>query len=183
MENCIGSRDSIEQTDNYNKILQFLPNEKLLLVCGSVRQGSCEWRHLDTLKLNSSSAFSTSVPVASNGADASTIASVFIDEHGEEKLYVAASHAIDSPYREAFPAVATRLIPSMLPLNSGAIDGEASVVIRAEFRPRFKVQYVSTFTDEHYVYWATVQSKDVKGTSLVNPMVSRLVRVCRGDDK
>jgi hypothetical protein len=182
LENCIGSRDSIQQTDNYNKILQFLPNEKLLLICGSVRQGSCEWRNLDTLKLNTST-FSTSVPVASNGPDASTIASLFVDEHGEEKLYVATSYAVDSPYREAFPAVATRSIPSLLPLNSGAIDGEASVVIRAEFRSRFQVRYVSTFIDEHYVYWATVQSRDVKATTLVNPLVSKLIRVCRNDDK
>lgn len=145
--------------------------------------GSCEWRNLDTLKLNSSSSLATSVPVSANGPDASTIASLFVDEHGEEKLYVAASYAVDSPYREAFPAVATRSIPNLLPLNSGAIDGEASVVIRAEFRPRFQVRYVSTFTDEHYIYWATVQSRDVKGTNLVNPLVSRLIRVCRNDDK
>lgn len=45
LENCIGSRDSIQQTDNYNKILQYLPNEKLLLVCGSVRQGIIIFRH------------------------------------------------------------------------------------------------------------------------------------------
>lgn len=58
-----------------------------------------------------------------------------------------------------------------------------SVIFRAEFRSRFRVQYVATFTDEHYVYWVTVQNKDVKGTSPVNPMVSKLVRVCRNDDK
>lgn len=94
LENCIGSRDSIQQTDNVNKILQFLPNEQRLLVCGSVRQGSCESRHPDTLKLDASSSLATSVPVASNGPDASTIASVFVDEHGEEKLFVAASYAV-----------------------------------------------------------------------------------------
>lgn len=182
LENCIGSRESIQQKDNVNKILQFLPNENRLLVCGSVRQGSCELRHLESLKLDSSSSL-PSIPVASNGQDASTISSIFVDKQGEEKLYVASSYGVDSPYREAFPAVATRSIPSMLPLNSGAIDGEASVVVRAEFRSRFQVQYVSTFTDEHYIYWATVQNRDVKGTSPVNPMVSKLIRVCRDDDK
>jgi hypothetical protein len=166
-----------------NKILQLLPNEKRLLVCGSVRQGACEARHPDTLKLDASSSLATSVPVASNGPQASTVASVFVDEQNETKLYVAASYAIESPYREAFPAIATRSIPSLLPLNTGEIDGEASVVVRAEFRARFRVQYVAIFTDEHYIYWVTVQSKDVKGTSPVNPMVSRLVRVCRNDDK
>ncbi|KAI6187233.1 hypothetical protein M3Y98_00220500 [Aphelenchoides besseyi] len=183
LSTCIGNRDSIRETDNVNKILELFPRKDQLLVCGSVRQGSCEWRETSTLRIVSESDGST-VPVAANSPDASTVASWFAEQpHGEENLYVASSYGADSPYREAFPAIATRSLPSLLPLNSGSIDGEAAVVVRAEFRSRFRVRYVSTFQDEHYVYWAAVQNRDIKGTSLTNPQVSRLIRVCRNDDK
>lgn len=70
-----------------------------------------------------------------------------------------------------------------MPINSGSIDGEAAVHIRAEYRSRFHINYIAAFRDERYVYWAAVQNKYVQAPSLANPLVSRLIRVCQDDDK
>lgn len=60
LSSCIGSRDSIVETDNYNKILHLIgkdarSNNPLLLVCGSVRQGVCELRDVSNLEKKISS--------------------------------------------------------------------------------------------------------------------------------
>lgn len=77
----------------------------------------------------------------------------------------------------------SRLAPNFLPINSGHIDGEAAVHVRAEYKSRFKIRYVGAFKDEHYVYWASVQKKYVQAPSISNPLVSRLIRICKDDDK
>uniref|UniRef100_A0A914CJF6 Sema domain-containing protein n=1 Tax=Acrobeloides nanus TaxID=290746 RepID=A0A914CJF6_9BILA len=175
LTSCIGSSHTIQETDNYNKILHRLPDG--LLVCGSVRQGICEIRSIGNLNRvlrNGSS------PVAANSPNASTVS--LVDETGE-KLFVAATYSYESPYREGFPAVATRIAPNFLPINSGHIDGEAAVHIRAEYKSRFKIRYIGGFKDEHYIYWASVQKKYVQAPSISNPFVSRLIRICKDDDK
>ncbi|KAH7725497.1 CRE-PLX-2 protein [Aphelenchoides avenae] len=177
LTSCVGPRSSIVDTDNYNKILQVLPGTDGILACGSVRQGICEIRDAGNLRRTIRN---STVPVAANSANASTVSLLGKDS---ERIYVAATYSYDTPYREGFPAIATRLTSSLLPINSGSIEGEAAVYIRAEYRTRFRVQYIAAFLDEHYVYFATVQNKYVQAPSIANPTVSRLVRVCQNDDK
>lgn len=175
LSSCIGATSKIAETDNWNKILHRIPEG--ILNCGSVRQGICELRSVENINrvIRNSTA-----PVAANSPNASTIS--LIDASGE-KLFVAATYSYESPYREGFPAVATRLAPNFFPINSGHIDGEAAVHIRAEYKSRFKISYVGGFFDEHYVYLASVQKKYVQAPSISNPLVSRLIRICKDDDK
>lgn len=126
LTSCVGSRDSIRNVDNYNKILQYSPKSDLLLLCGSVHQGVCEWRDPKTLRLSTSTEQSV-IPVASNAHNASTVSLVFKDTiMDEDQLYVAATLTADSPYRDPFPAVATRSLPSLATLNSGSLEGKHS---------------------------------------------------------
>lgn len=53
----------------------------------------------------------THVPVAANDPDSSTVAEVSKDG---EKIFVAASYTFDTPYRESFPAIATRALSNGL---------------------------------------------------------------------
>ncbi|TMS39516.1 hypothetical protein L596_006026 [Steinernema carpocapsae] len=170
---CIRA-STLKETDNHNKILHV--TSAGLLACGSVRQGVCDTRSLqnihDVLQ-------SGTVPIAANSANSSTVS--LIGESGF--LHVAATYSSDSPYRENFPAIATREPPLFYTINSGSIEGEAAVQIRAEYRSRFRVKYVGAFFDEHYVYYASVQNKYVQAPSLANPLVSKIIRICANDQR
>ncbi|CAD5226439.1 unnamed protein product [Bursaphelenchus xylophilus] len=182
LNSCIGSKESIESSDNYNKILQYSPKSDLLLVCGSVRQGICEWRDLNTLRVVNKHE-SSPIPVAANSPNASTTSLIVKDVYDEDQLFVAASLTTESPYRDGFPAVTTRAIPSLITLNSGSLEGEAAVFIRADYRQRFKVEYVTSFTFDNYIYTASIQNQDLKLPSTLGHSVSKLIRVCQNDDK
>uniref|UniRef100_A0A7E4ZSZ3 Sema domain-containing protein n=1 Tax=Panagrellus redivivus TaxID=6233 RepID=A0A7E4ZSZ3_PANRE len=176
LTSCIGARAkaTIVETNNYNKILHKLPGG--LFTCGTVRQGTCELRSLDNI---ARIVKNSSVPVAANSNNASTVSLI---DAASEKLYVASTHSFDSPYREDVPSVTTRLLYNLLPINAGSLDGEAAVHIRAEYRSRFRVNYVHAFRDEHYIYWATVQNKYVMSSAYAKK-VTKLIRVCQDDDK
>ncbi|VDN28033.1 unnamed protein product [Cylicostephanus goldi] len=95
---------------------------------------------------------------------------------------VAASFSGDSPYRDPFPAVALRELPSFSVVNSGSLEGEAAVFLRAEVRTSFAVQYLSIFHHQHYVYIAAVQSQDTRKTRGA-PKVAKLLRFCDNDTR
>uniref|UniRef100_A0A1I7Y844 Sema domain-containing protein n=1 Tax=Steinernema glaseri TaxID=37863 RepID=A0A1I7Y844_9BILA len=170
---CIRA-SSLKQTDNHNKILH--ATSEGVLACGSVRQGVCDVRSLKNIHEVLQSG---TVPIAANSANSSTVS--LIGNSGY--LYVAATYSGDSPYRENFPAIATREPPLYYTINSGSIEGEAAVQIRAEYRSRFRVSYVGAFFDEHYVYYASVQNKYVQAPSLANPLVSKIIRICANDQR
>uniref|UniRef100_A0A1I7WME4 Sema domain-containing protein n=1 Tax=Heterorhabditis bacteriophora TaxID=37862 RepID=A0A1I7WME4_HETBA len=161
----------LRDTDNHNKVLQVLPNG--LLHCGSVRQGICSLHSLRNLTLTSSN----DIPVASNTASASTVSILLPDS----RLVVAASHSSDSPYRDPFPAVALREPPDYLVANSGSLEGEAAVFIRAEFRSSFPVRYLKAFRHQHFVYIAAIQAEETRQARA--PMVTKLARFCDNDTR
>lgn len=86
-------------------------------------------------------------------------------------------------YRESFPAVSSREPPYYNIINSGSIEGEAAVHIRTEYRTRFRLRYVGAFLHDDYVYFVSVQSKRLSSNVLANLLISKLVRVCRGDHR
>ncbi|KIH56391.1 hypothetical protein ANCDUO_13428 [Ancylostoma duodenale] len=102
---------------------------------------------------NLSLVYSGDVPVASNSPTASCVSLLLSKHH----LAVAASFSGDSPYRDPFPAVALRELPSFSVVNSGSLEGEAAVFLRAEVRSSFSIEYLSIFHHQHYVYIAVVQ--------------------------
>ncbi|KAJ1346550.1 hypothetical protein KIN20_001367 [Parelaphostrongylus tenuis] len=162
----------LRETDNYNKVLQVLPNG--VLHCGSVRQGICSMHSLLDLSVMSSG----DVPVASISPTASCVSIVL----SPTRLAVAVSYSGDSPYRDPFPAVAIRELPSYSVLNAGSLEGEAAVFLRAELRLSFIVHYLTIFHYEHYVFIAAVQSQDTRQMRSL-PRVSKLLRFCDNDTR
>ncbi|KAL3077577.1 hypothetical protein niasHS_012283 [Heterodera schachtii] len=185
LSSCVGPRDGIAETDTWNKIVQPLNASShfadALLICGSTRQGECQLRQLPSLeRLQRHAAIAGTwqhIPVAANAPDASTAALLVA-----ERLFVGAQSAhANSPYREAFPAVTTRLLADGLqPARVGSLDGEAAVYVRAEFRARLPIRYLLVFRDSHFVYWLVVQPVSAQSGS---PLTTRLVRVCLEDDR
>ncbi|KJH48478.1 hypothetical protein DICVIV_05388 [Dictyocaulus viviparus] len=162
----------LHETDNHNKVLHVLPDS--VLYCGSVRQGICAMYSLDDLSLISSG----EVPVASISPTASCVSLVL----SPNRFAVAVSYSGDSPYRDPFPAVALRELPSCSVLNSGSLEGEAAVFLRAELRQSFTVHYLAMFHHEHYVFIAAVQVQDVRQTRTA-PKVTKLIRFCDNDTR
>uniref|UniRef100_A0A0N5A3Z0 Sema domain-containing protein n=1 Tax=Parastrongyloides trichosuri TaxID=131310 RepID=A0A0N5A3Z0_PARTI len=182
LSSCVDVNLVKQKTDNVNKLLQLTPSGQLL-VCGSTRQGICNLYNSEDISLPIQNG---TVPIASNSGNASTVG--LIDEI-TGKLYVATSYSTDSPYRDNHPAIATREAPQYYPINYGSIEGEAAIQIRVEHRARFKVNYISSFKYDHYIFWGAVQNKNVhqKGgilNALVsNPLVTKLLRVCADDER
>uniref|UniRef100_A0A1I8BV42 Sema domain-containing protein n=1 Tax=Meloidogyne hapla TaxID=6305 RepID=A0A1I8BV42_MELHA len=195
LTSCIGSRDTIVETDNWSKLLLPLSdkNDKNInstkringiLVCGSVRQGECQLRNFPTLERirehRSLSGNWQHVPVVANSPLASTAAILVGD-----RLFVASGISseipTDSPYREAFPAITTRLLSDGLQtVHSGSLDGEAAVHIRVEYRRHMQLRYLYAFRDQHFIYWLAVQPRNANtGAALI----TRLIRVCLEDDR
>ncbi|CAI2335659.1 unnamed protein product [Caenorhabditis sp. 36 PRJEB53466] len=153
-------------TDVRTKILHILPSSQLLH-CGSVKLGSCS-----TFNSKLSLLTESSVPVAANSLDASTVSLIL-----DNRLIVAASPTKESPYRDPFPAVAMRTLPGLVVENAGDLEGEAAVFLRAAYRSAFR--FVHTFVHEHFVFVvATVTPRETR-----NPTTTRLIRFCRNDTK
>uniref|UniRef100_A0A915BHS0 Sema domain-containing protein n=3 Tax=Parascaris univalens TaxID=6257 RepID=A0A915BHS0_PARUN len=163
----------LSPTDYVTKILHL--RGKTVLVCGSLHQGVCQVRSADTLSILANG----SVPVAPNDANSSCVSVMDSDE----VLFVASAYTNDSPYRESFPAVSSREPPYYNIINSGSIEGEAAVHIRTEYRTRFRLRYIGAFLHEDYAYFVSVQSKRLSSNVLANILISKLVRVCRGDHR
>lgn len=182
LSSCVDINIVKEKTDNYNKLLQITPSGHLF-VCGSTRQGICNLYDSNDITLPIKNG---TVPIVSNTKNASTVGMI---DSITGKLYIATSYSIDSPYRDNHPAIATREPPSYYPINYGSIEGEADIQIRVEHRSRFKVNYISTFKYEHYIFWASVQNKNIyqKGgilnTMVSNPLITKLLRVCKDDER
>uniref|UniRef100_A0AAF5DK30 Sema domain-containing protein n=2 Tax=Strongyloides stercoralis TaxID=6248 RepID=A0AAF5DK30_STRER len=182
LSSCVDLNLVKEKTDNYNKLLQITPSGQLL-VCGSTRQGICNLYNNDDISLPIQNG---TVPIVANSKNASTVGLI---DSMTGKLYIATSYSTDSPYRDNHPAIATREPPLYYPINYGSIEGEADIQIRVEHRSRFKVNYISTFDYEHYIFWASVQNKNIyqKGgilNSMVsNPLITKLLRVCKDDER
>ncbi|KHJ77841.1 hypothetical protein OESDEN_22539 [Oesophagostomum dentatum] len=127
---------------------------------------------------NLSALFLGDLPVTSNSPTASCVSLIL----PKQRLAIAASYSGDSPYRDPFPAVALRELPSFSVVNSGSLEGEAAVFLRAEVRSSFDVQYLSIFHHQHYVYIAAVQSQDTRKTRGA-PRAAKLLRFCDNDTR
>ncbi|KAF1764913.1 hypothetical protein GCK72_004864 [Caenorhabditis remanei] len=153
-------------TDVHTKILEILPSDQLLQ-CGSVKLGSCSTYNSKLSLLTESS-----IPVAANSPDASTVSQII-----DNRLIVAASPTKESPYRDPFPAVAIRNLPGLNVENAGDLEGEAAVFLRAAYRSSFR--FLHTFSHQHFIFVvATVTPRETR-----LPVTTRLIRFCRNDTK
>uniref|UniRef100_A0A0N5B395 Sema domain-containing protein n=1 Tax=Strongyloides papillosus TaxID=174720 RepID=A0A0N5B395_STREA len=182
LSSCVDVNVIKEKTDNYNKLLQKTPSGQLL-ICGSTRQGICNLYNAEDITLPIQNG---TVPIVSNSQNSSTVGLI---DPITGKLYIATSYSTDSPYRDNHPSISTREAPQYYPINYGSIEGEGAIQIRVEHRGRFKINYISVFKYEHYIFWASVQNKNIyqKGgiinAAVSNPLVTKLLRVCEDDER
>ncbi|PAV76209.1 hypothetical protein WR25_21348 [Diploscapter pachys] len=161
---CLQSA-KLELTENHCRLLTTLPQG--ILFCGSVRQGSCALlSRTGPLTVLSN----ISLPVAA-------LSSPTLSINLPPNLFVAAPPSQDSIYRDPFPVFSLRQLPNLAILNSGSLDGESAVYLRASHRR--SVTYLSTFTHAHFVYILSLHYIRSHHTSTI----TKLIRVCKNDTR
>ena len=175
-------------TKNTNKILVIDPSSRMLIVCGSVHQGSCRRHSLSDVR---SVEPLVGVPVAANDENSSTIAFVAPARYGlssssqtSSVLYVAASNSKIGPYRDVVPAISSRSLESgskLFSIIEKSFTDTARVDIEYHLRDYFLVKYITGFSTKDFVYFATVQRKSPFRALEEWGYISRLARVCASD--
>ncbi len=185
-----GKRDNF--IHNYNKILAFDPDHKILITCGSVRQGTCEVRRTDTPLLSSDVTVydsSRSYYLAANSHDKSTVSFIAPGPPNPELtnvLYVGVSYSGNFEKRNFVPAVSSRqLTPGDNRLEYASYDtksdyGTLIEVNGRETREEYPIQYVAGFNDTGYSYFLTIQ-KTWNGDNPTSNYISKIIQICHGD--
>lgn len=186
---CSGVDPStVRSTKNVNKVLVVDQETRMLVVCGSVRQGSCRRHRLDDVREVDKDM--AGIPVAANDENSSTVA--FIGPAGylgagsksTSVLYVGATHTRLGPYRDMVPAISSRSLepgPRMLDIIEKSFSDTARVDISFQLRDYFLVKYVYGFHSSNFVYFATVQKKTHFRALEEWGYVTRLARICDSD--
>ena len=193
---CLGVDPSmIRMTKNTNKILVIDHSSRMLIVCGSVHQGSCKRHSLSDIR---SAEPLVGVPVAANDENSSTIAFIANARYGNigtggasstslpssQVLYVAASNSKLGPYRDVVPAISSRSLESgsrLFSIIEKSFTDTARVDIEYHLRDYFLVKYITGFSTRDFVYFATVQRKSHFRSLEEWGYISRLSRVCASD--
>jgi len=181
---CSGVDDStLRLINNTNKVLVVDPSSRMLIVCGSIHQGSCRRHVLTDIRKTEPL---TGVPVAANDENSSTIAFVGLAKYYGVSyvLYVAASNSKLGPYRELVPAISSRSLepgPRLFSIIEKSFQDTARVDISYHLRDYFIVKYIYGFQSGDHVYFAMVQKKSHFQALEEWGHVSRLARVCSSD--
>jgi hypothetical protein len=176
-------------TKNTNKILVIDPSSRMLIVCGSVHQGSCRRHSLSDVR---SVEPLVGVPVAANDENSSTVAFIAPARYGlssttasstSSVLYVAASNSKIGPYRDVVPAISSRSLENgkLFSIIEKSFTDTARVDIEYHLRDYFLVKYITGFSTKDFVYFATVQRKSPFRALEEWGYISRLARVCSSD--
>ncbi len=178
---------------NYNKILAFDPDHKILITCGSVYQGTCQVRSTDRNGLTSSVTSydsSRSYYLAANTPETSTVAFIAPGPPNPEVtnvLYVATSYSGYFDERNFVPAVSSRqLTPGSNRLEYAAYNtktkyGTLIELDGEEVSEEYPIQYVAGFNDTGYSYFLTIQkNRDSQGNP-TDEYISKIIQICHAD--
>lgn len=200
-------RSDLKLTKNVNKVLVIDPSSRMLIVCGSVHQGSCRRHSLSDVRQAESL---IGVPVAANDENSSTVAFVGKANYGHSSsssnagnygspghfnrgppqqqpghnvLFTAVTNTRLGPYRDVVPAISSRSLesPALFSIIEDSFTDSARVDISYHLRDYFIVKYVTGFQSNNFVYFATVQPKSPFRALEEWGSVSRLARVCSSD--
>jgi len=179
------SLSQIKPTKNVNKLLVIDSDSRMLIVCGSTRQGSCRLRALDDI---SRSGDLVEVPVVANDENLSTVGFVgparYFGDRPISVLYVAATFTGAGPYRELVPAISSRSLehgPKLFNIIEKSFNDNGKVEISSNLRDYYLVKYITGFVSGDFVYFATVQRKSHLRALEEWGYVTRLARVCSRD--
>lgn len=169
-------------TDNANKALVVDSDNGKLIVCGSLRQGSCSKYELR----NISSGDVTFLPeaVAANDDHSSTFAFVGPQRYNRwgqgNVLYVGTTYTSHGDYRHDVPAISSRHLLD-LSFAEYTISKQSTLRIDVKYRDRFLVNYVYGFNSSSHVYFVTVQRKSHLPGHEEQGYITRISRVCVTD--
>lgn len=183
---CSGVEPSlVRPINNYNKVLVIDHDSRMLIVCGSVHQGSCRRHRLDDIRVSEPL---VGMPVAANDENSSTVAFVgparYFGNAPSKVLYVAASNSRLGPYRDMVPAISSRYLESgsrLFNIIEKSFTDTARVDISFHMRDYYLVKYIYGFHSNEFVYFATVQRKSHLRALEEWGYVTRLARVCASD--
>ena len=171
---------SMKLTNNINKVLLLDDYRARVIVCGTIRQGSCQVRDLRNISRLS---HNVSEPIVSNNASASTVAFIAPGPpnfpHGLV-LYIGVTYSGKSVYRDEVPAVASRSLEDDRFFEIAVTDVTTStrMMVNAYDRSTYPITYVYGFGSGKFSYFLTRQKKSRQAGA---PYVSKLVRVCQND--
>ncbi|XP_048874111.1 plexin-D1 [Brienomyrus brachyistius] len=187
-------------TDNFNKLLQLDPDQKVLVVCGSVYQGFCELRKMENISQiavdfppqGEKTVFPSMLNIAANHANASTVGLIFRSHGGNTKLLVGATytgagssffpknHSKEDLRFENTPEIAIRSlnIKDLSKLFTYDINPSEDNVfkIKQEVKQRHALNFVHTFIQKSYSYIAI--NNDANTGHKENQPNSILARIC-----
>lgn len=171
---------NMKATNNVNKVLVIDYTRSRLIVCGTVRQGSCQVRDLrDITQLTRN----VSEAIVANNATASTVAFIAPGPPNPpvtHVLYIGVTYTGKSVYRDEVPAVASRSLEDNRFFDIAVTDVTTStrMLVNSLARERYPITYVYGFGSEKFSYFLTRQMED---TDAGSPYISKLVRVCQND--
>lgn len=177
---CTGQLFSLT---NINKVLVIDQDSRLLIVCGSVQQGSCRRHHLDNI---SNYENLVPVPVAANDENSSTFAFIGPARYAgypSRVLYVATTNSRLGPYRDMVPAICSRSLDEhqLFRVIEHSFSSTARIDISSQLRDYYLVQYVYGFHSGDFIYFATLQRKSYLRALEEWGYITRLSRVCVSD--
>lgn len=182
---CSGvDQANIRDTKNVNKVLVVDPESRMLVVCGSVHQGSCRRHRLDDVR---EAEQLIGLPVAANDENSSTVAFVAAANYGPHPtsvLYVASTHTRLGPYRDMVPAISSRSLENghrLFEIIEESFSNTARLDISFHLKDYFLVKYIYGFHSNGYVYFTTVQKKTHFRALEEWGYVTRLARICDSD--
>ncbi|RWS18010.1 plexin-B-like protein [Dinothrombium tinctorium] len=177
--------NNIKPTNNVNKVLVIDPEARMLIVCGSVHQGSCRRHKLEDIRQAEPL---IPLPVSANDENSSTVAFVgpahYFENTVSAVLYVAVTNSRLGPYRAEVPAISSRSLetgPRLFSVIEKSFTDTARVDISYHLRDYYLVKYIYGFHSEDFVYFATVQRKSHLRALEEWGYVTRLARVCISD--
>ncbi len=166
-------------TPSYNKALAILQKTSKLIECDSLYQGRCRLRNL----YNIVQAGNNSGSIVANDRTSSTV--VFVapgppDPSRNDVLYVGSTYTGLGGFRDEVPAVASRSLQpgNLFHVAKKTINSETQILVDRSKRKSYKIEYVSGFSAGNFSYFVTRQAKLEGGPS---PYISKLVRLCQGD--
>ena len=170
-----------ELTDNVNKALVVDEENSKLIVCGSIRQGSCSKYDLKNI---SRDAEFLPEPVAANEAGSSTFAFIGPQRYNRwghgNVLYVGTTFTSNGDYRHDVPAISSRNLHD-LRFAEYSFSKQSLLRIDVKYRDRFLVNYVYGFNSSSHIYFVTLQKRSHLPGDEEKGYVTRLARVCVTD--
>ena len=173
--------DDVKLTDNFSKVLLVDHQNKQLIFCGSVHEGSCQIRDLRNI---SKSLMNVTKPIAANFETTSTVAFIAPGPLNYSKngvMYIAVTFPhTPSPKRFSVPAVASlSLKPDRyFEIAVNTQPHSTSIFTGLGARKIYPIAYIYGFSSAKFSFFVTRQGKSLRSPSVI---ISKLVRICQHD--